>query len=157
MAVVMRGGVVCKQGQMAIVVVLTCLMAGKARPDCWNEAEARYGVSRFLLLAVAKHESGLNPAAVNRNRDGSWDIGLMQINTGWLPVLKGYGVGMAELRDPCVNLQVGAWILANNFQQYGKNWRAVGAYNARTEWKRRHYAQQVSAQFRRVAQEYGIE
>ncbi len=138
-------------------IVAWLWFAPQAKADCWGEAEAHYGVSRFLLLAMARHESGLNPAAINHNSDGSWDVGLMQINTGWLPVLKAYGVGLADLRDPCVNLQVGAWILANNFRQYGKNWRAVGAYNARTEWKRRHYARQVSVQFKRIAREYGIE
>ena len=131
--------------------------SGVCHADCWGDVEARYAISRYLLLAIAQHESGLNSAVVSRNADGSFDIGLMQINSGWLPALKPYGIGLAELRDPCVNLNVGAWILAGNFAVYGKNWRAVGAYNAKTEWKRMHYAQQVSARFRSIAREYGIE
>lgn len=125
--------------------------------DCWGDVEARYAVSRYLLLAVAQHESGLQAGAVNRNLDGSYDIGLMQINSRWLPILKTHGIGKAELKDPCTNLNVGAWILANNFAIYGNNWRAVGAYNAKTEWKRVRYAHQVSVRFRSIAREYGIE
>ncbi|PIV87852.1 MAG: hypothetical protein COW48_09240 [Hydrogenophilales bacterium CG17_big_fil_post_rev_8_21_14_2_50_63_12] len=49
---------------------------------CWKEAGTRYGVSPQLLYAIARTESGLNPQAIGRNRNGSRDIGLMQIN--WL-------------------------------------------------------------------------
>lgn len=81
----------------------------------------------------------------------------MQINSAWLPVLKAYGIGLIELREPCINLNVGAWILANNFAIYGNNWRAVGAYNAKTEFKRVRYAQQVAAKFESIANQYGLD
>lgn len=44
-----------------------------------------FGTECRLALAVAKAESGLNPMAVNRNTNGSKDIGLFQINDqhGW--------------------------------------------------------------------------
>jgi hypothetical protein len=38
---------------------------------CWDEAAARYGLRSQLLCAIARTGSGLNPAAVGRNQDGS--------------------------------------------------------------------------------------
>lgn len=138
------------------LATLLLLVAEQSHADCWSEVEARYSVSKYLLLAIAQHESGLDSSAVNKNSDGSYDIGLMQINTTWLPVLKQYGIGVAELKNPCLNLNIGAWILANNFIVYGKNWRAVGAYNARTEWKRASYANQVAIKLKKIVLIYGI-
>ena len=44
-----------------------------------------FGDEKEIALAVAKAESGLNPSAINRNSDGSRDIGIFQINDhhGW--------------------------------------------------------------------------
>ncbi len=44
-----------------------------------------FGSEFKIALAIARAESGLNPAAVNVNRNGSRDIGIFQINDahGW--------------------------------------------------------------------------
>ena len=100
---------------------------------CWQDAARRYGVDAQLLYAIAQHESNLNPHAINRShasRTGSIDIGLMQINSRWLPLLARHGLRETDLLEPCLNLHVGAWILAQGFQRYGATWEAVGAYHA---------------------------
>jgi soluble lytic murein transglycosylase-like protein len=100
---------------------------------CWAEAAQRYGVPAELLYAIARTESNLNPQAVNRShfqRTGSYDIGLMQINSGHLRTLARYGIRESDLYEPCTNLRVGAWLLADSFSRRGMSWDAVGAYNA---------------------------
>ncbi|MDO8770959.1 MAG: lytic transglycosylase domain-containing protein [Burkholderiaceae bacterium] len=100
---------------------------------CWSEASQRYGVPADLLYAIARTESNLNPQAVNRShlqRTGSYDIGLMQINSGHLRTLSRYGIRESDLYNPCTNLHVGAWLLADSFSRRGMSWNAVGAYNA---------------------------
>lgn len=111
---------------------------------CWSEAEAAYGVPAKLLYAIAKVETKFNPKAISKpNKNGSYDIGLMQINSGWLPTLKKFNISERGLLDPCTNIMVGAWILSNNIKKLGYNWNAVGAYNANTSWKRDIYAKKV--------------
>ena len=110
---------------------------------CWEDAAQRYQVSSVLLYAIARTESGLNPFAVGRNRDGSRDIGLMQINSTWLPALASHGIKERDLFEPCTNIHVGAWILAGNVSRLGYTWEAVGAYNAANPALRRSYVEKV--------------
>lgn len=85
----------------------------------------------------------MNPLARNVNRDGSEDIGLMQINSRWMPLLRRYGITTADLLEPCTSIMIGAWVLGSNFQRMGYNISAIGAYNAADPIKRERYAAQV--------------
>jgi len=119
------------------------LIAAFPAHACWEQASSRYGVNAELLYAMARTESGLDPRAVGHNRNGSRDIGLMQINSAWLPQLSKHGIAERDLFDPCTSIHVGAWILAGNVQRLGYTWEAVGAYNAASPALRRAYAERV--------------
>jgi soluble lytic murein transglycosylase-like protein len=120
---------------------------GKAA--CFEEAAARYQVPSVLLKAISRVESAGNPSALNRNKDGSFDIGHMQINSRWLPKLSHFGISREQLWDPCTNTLVGAWILAQNVHRIGYSWNAVGAYNATSPVKRERYARKISDALKR--------
>ncbi|MBI2353981.1 MAG: transglycosylase SLT domain-containing protein [Deltaproteobacteria bacterium] len=64
--------------RVSVVIALAALLLpSPALPFCFEEAGRAYGVSPQLLLGIARVESSLNPAAVNRNTNGSTDLGLM--------------------------------------------------------------------------------
>jgi soluble lytic murein transglycosylase-like protein len=125
------------------VLAATLLLPSAHAFGCWDEAGQRYSVNPYLLYAIAKTESGMNPNAINRNPNGSTDIGLMQINSSWLPILSRYGVSLRDLYNPCTSINVGAWILSQNQRKLGNTWEAVGAYNAVSPDKRIKYASKV--------------
>ncbi len=128
-----------------LLIALILPLAFSCQAACFDQAGARYGIAPSLLKAISAVESGFNPVARNRNRNGSEDIGHMQINSRWLGVLVSYGIGRNQLFDPCVNTHVGAWILAQNISRLGYGWDAIGAYNARSPEKRAAYARRVAA------------
>lgn len=117
---------------------------------CFIEAGKYYAISPLLLRVIAEQESGLNELALNENVNGSLDVGLMQINSQWFDEIESQGVRKEELWDPCINIFVGAWVLARNIARYGYTWSAVGAYNAGTaetqqaESRRSKYAWQIA-------------
>ena len=124
------------------------LFSLSSHAHCFEQAGARYGIAPVLLEAISTVESGGNPQARNLNRDGSEDLGHMQINSRWLGILSSYGIDRQKLLDPCLNTHVGAWILAQNVRQHGYGWEAVGAYNARSPAKRNAYSHRVAARLK---------
>jgi soluble lytic murein transglycosylase-like protein len=131
------------------LLILVLLLPTGGFAACFDEAAARYRVPSSLLMAISRVESSGNPQAISRNPDGSHDIGHMQINSRWLPLLKRYGIDERSLFDACTNTYVGAWILAQNIHRLGYNWNAIGAYNARSPSKRMAYARKVAAILKR--------
>jgi len=126
--------------------LIIALWLGTAEASCWEDASRRYNVAPVLLQAIAKQESGFNPRARSvRNADGSYDIGLMQINSAHLPMLARLGIREADLYEPCTSIHVGAWLLSQNFRRMGHSWLAVGAYNAASHAKRAVYARRIHA------------
>lgn len=131
------------------LLILVLLLPTGGFAACFDEAAARYRVPTSLLMAISRVESSGNPQAISRNPDGSYDIGHMQINSRWLPLLKRYGIDERSLFDACTNTYVGAWILAQNIHRLGYGWNAIGAYNARSPSKRMAYARKVAAILKR--------
>lgn len=148
-------GVLSKRA-ITIIGLMVCVLSARALPidphvyACLSQASAKHKIPLPLVLAIAETESGFNPKAIRSpyvagNSDGSVDFGLMQINSSWLPKLAKYGITTNDLFNPCINADVGAWILGQNIARMGYNWNAVGAYNAVSPDKRVIYASKVSS------------
>lgn len=117
---------------LVAAALLLGMFASQAQA-CWEQVAQRHGIAAGLLYAIARVESGLNPSAVNHShwhRTGSYDIGLLQINSRHLPLLARHGIREADLFQPCTNIAVGAWLLADTMARHGTTWQAVGAFNA---------------------------
>lgn len=103
----------------------------KAYWDYFLEASYRYNVNPYVLYAIAKTESGLNPYAVHINKNGTRDIGIMQINERWVYTLNksGYPITINHLFDPRTNINMGAYVLRLCMNKYGNTWQAIDCYN----------------------------
>lgn len=113
-------------------IVFFVISAG-ANADCFHKVGKAYRLDPDYLRAIAYKESKFDHKAIGKNSDGTRDIGLMQINTSNLNWLKQKfpKISITKLlSSPCYNIQVGAYILNENFRLYGRKWIAVGAYNA---------------------------
>jgi len=132
-----------RQLRIAVLFVLLLLSSrAYAMYDmCFASAAEQYKISERLLRVIAKDESNFNPAAINWNANGSYDFGVMQINSSWYKTLG--PEQWSRLGDPCVNIYTGAGILAGCIGRFGYSWEAVGCYNAVSSGKRKNYAWKI--------------
>lgn len=134
----------------ALSVALLLIVATNtgAYAFCFDEAGVQYGINPLILRAIAKVESNLNPNALNWNSNGTYDFGLMQINSSWAATIG--EERWNALGDACYNTMTGAWILATCMNKYGYSWKAIGCYNSQTPEKRDKYARMVFEQLQRI-------
>lgn len=123
--------------------------------SCWDYAASVYKLDAWLLFAYAKTESNFKPYAINVNKNKSIDVGMMQINTVWIPILNKYGISAKDLLDPCKSIYIGAWIVAQNIKKFGYNIDGIGAYNSPGNVViRRNYAKKVYENYNYLVKEY---
>jgi len=118
-----------------------------AETFCFDEAGRTYGINPFLLQSIARVESGLNAKAVNINKNGSADLGLMQINSAWIEPLQLNRNKL--LSDPCYNVKAGASILKACIDRWDYTWQAVGCYNAASKSKQVDYSWKIYRELRK--------
>jgi len=126
--------------------------------DCWVRASIEHQVPVRLLKAIGKVESDYNPKAHEVLAGGSESIGIMQINSFWYKKLEERGISRSDLWEPCININVGAWILKMEIDRYGYSWKSTGAYNGgaysknNKEKKLKHYAIYADKVYRAIKQ-----
>jgi hypothetical protein len=133
----------CSNVKIGTIAAIICLLLfpSVSNAFCFEEAATSYGLNPQLLKTIAQTESNFNPQAINKNRNGSTDIGLMQINSFWLPVL---GLDPNRLiSDPCYNTKAGARILQQCIDKHGHTWNAIGCYNAASKSKSVAYSWKI--------------
>ena len=132
------------------------MATGKVLAACLLLAAETYGVPPAVLVGIYEVEGGRVGQEVGPNRNGSYDLGPMQINTIWLPDLaRRWGVSESTARrwvrdDACTNVGVAAWILRNHIAETGSLSRAIAHYHSRTPEYGNAYRQRVvNAMYRR--------
>lgn len=104
-------------------------------------AAARYhGVNPWVLRAILKVESDFNPRAMNRNANGTFDVGMAQINSVHFAELGRWGIAPGNLMDGCVATYVAAWHLSKQIRKYGNSWFAVASYHSTSPCQNSRYA-----------------
>jgi soluble lytic murein transglycosylase-like protein len=125
---------------------LLCLLPSVLNAFCFEDAGKKYAISPMLLECIARTESNLDPTATNKNKNGSVDIGLMQVNSYWIRIL---GLDRDRLiTDACYNTMAGALILRQCIDRHGYTWEAVGCYNAISMDKKTAYSWKIFRQLK---------
>lgn len=123
---------------------------------CMALAAALNDLPPRALPAIHAVEGGA-PGSVHWNANGSADLGVMQINTLWLPALVG-ALGQPEavirdrlVRDACFNIVVAGMILRLYLdEERGDLWRAIGNYHSHTPSHHQAYRSKVAAAARKL-------
>lgn len=103
---------------------------GEEKENYYVSASNYFNLDPWVLWAVGDTESKHNPYAINKNTNGTYDVGVMQINSIHFEDLKRkYGIEPNDLYDPKISIYVGASILKECFQKHGNNWKAINCYN----------------------------
>ncbi len=114
---------------------------------CIQQAAQRYQISPLLILAILKTEAG-RPGLAVRNKNGTYDLGPMQVNTLWVTR---HGLNAQELRDHgCFNIHVGTAILANELRQTSHLGTGIGNYHSRTPKYHQRYRRLVQRSLRQL-------
>lgn len=110
---------------------------------CVNQAAETYGIPAELILAVIFVEGGRNGIAMT-NTNHTFDYGVMQVNSFWLPRISADTDVAYDLQnDACYNVMVGTWILQQNIKSTPNLLQAVGDYHSHTPALNYTYAKQV--------------
>jgi soluble lytic murein transglycosylase-like protein len=107
---------------------------------CVSAAADYHRVNPWVLRAILKVESDFNPSAVNRNANGTLDVGMAQINSIHFGELARWGVAPAHLLDGCTASYVAAWHLARQIRTYGNSWFGIASYHSTSPCQNTRYA-----------------
>lgn len=139
---------------IAAAIMFGAVLPGASRadvtpvtPSCITEAAESRHVPIDIILALLKTEGG-RLGMVSTNRDGSHDLGPMQINDRtWVPRIAAIRfsgnqqLAYESLRDDgCFNILVGASIFQDYLAEARGNFaEAVGFYNSHNEPHKHEY------------------
>jgi soluble lytic murein transglycosylase-like protein len=109
--------------------------------QCIVQASTRYEVPELLLHAIIRKEGG-RMGKYSKNKNGTYDFGLAQINTSWLKQFAAYGITPSHLlNDTCVNISASAYVLKYNWLRQKDWFKAIVAYNiGNNNWTPQRYA-----------------
>ena len=118
--------------------------------ECIEHAAKVSGVSLLVLKGILQAEGG-TPGRASKNRNGTRDIGPMQINTLWTKTFANMGVSMSTLKNNgCANILAGTWILKTHLNDMsGDQWKAVARYHSKTHKYQYRYLTSVFKKLQR--------
>lgn len=124
------------------------MAAGKILAACMMLAAQTYDIPPAVLVGIYKAEGGKIGQEV-ANTNGTHDLGPMQINTLWMPLLaEKWGVSEETAHkwvrdDACTNIGVSAWILKSHLDETQSLTQAIAHYHSRTPKHGTRYKKRV--------------
>lgn len=109
--------------------------------QCIAQSAERYEEPELLLHSIILKEGG-QTGRYSSNKDGSYDLGLGQINTRWLGYFAKYGLTPSDIMNQsCTNVAVTAYILKYNWLHQEHDWfKAIIAYHiGNAQWTPERY------------------
>ncbi|ODP36396.1 MULTISPECIES: lytic transglycosylase domain-containing protein [Sphingomonas] len=122
--------------------------------QCIKAASGHHGWLEKTLWGLRDQEGGWIGAKI-ANRDGSHDLGPLQINSWWISKFAAAtGKPAPSIRwwlthDACFNVSAARWIFLSGLALTSDYWKAVGTYHSPTAWRQRRYALSVAARLRK--------
>lgn len=130
---------------------------------CYESAAKYYNIPEVMLRVISNIESRGDIYALNikgkgyhdltkaealelleKNKNKSLDIGLMQINSSWFKKNK-YPLEFGL--NPCWNVYMGAYILGYEYRRHNKDiWQAVAHYHSPTKKYQQRYVKKIYAE-----------
>lgn len=122
------------------------------RIECSIQAANHYHIPPLVLLAVAEQEGG-KPGQKVRNSNGTYDYGVMQINTVSLADLQHFGINEHHvLATGCYPYYLAAWRIAGHLQNdQGDIWQRAANYHSRTPFHNRIYRSNLIRRAAKIA------
>lgn len=128
--------------------------------QCLSRVSQRYQVHPLILSLVANVEGGWTGARI-KNTNGTFDLGVMQINTIHIPELSKHGLTEKMLQNnDCINVGVAAWYIrrvtidqtAVGTESY---FRAIARYHSKNEPHISRYTDKLMDAYRALLERHG--
>ncbi len=131
------------------------MITASALAACIMLASQIYSVPPAVMIGIMHVEGGRVGQQVGPNRNGTYDLGPMQVNTRWVPELARFWqvdqrtAKVAVRDDGCVNVKVAAWILRQKIEDAGSLYLGIAHYHSATPVHGHRYAAKVIAAMER--------
>lgn len=124
---------------------------------CWDYVGKKFNLDPWLLLSIALTESSFQNGIKSKNSNGSYDLGLMQINTIHKNFFEKRGLSQYELQyDSCKNVIAAGVLLRQSINKYGYNIDGIGGYHSNTPKLRRAYGNKVIKNYNSLVNMYFV-
>ena len=131
------------------------MITAKALATCMLLAAQTYQVPPAVMIGIMHVEGGRVGQQVGPNKNGTYDLGPMQVNSSWIPQLaRAWNVDQKTAYrlvrdDGCVNVRVSAWILHKKIKDAGSLYKGIAHYNSATPGIGTRYAAKVISTMKR--------
>jgi hypothetical protein len=120
---------------------------------CTAFSSSVFNVPQIAVKVLVKTEGG-RIGTIMRNDNGTFDLGVMQINSSNLSRIQAvypYVTWRHIAFDPCINIMVGTWFLSEKIKDRdGDIWEGIGDYHSRTPVYHARYLKKAKSAYRKI-------